>query len=750
MQTPQDPLIGTMMGNYQIVSELGRGGMGVVYKALQHSLNRTVAIKVLSAHLSHDEEFVKRFLREARLAAELNHPNVVTIHDVGQHNSHYFIAMEHIRGASLASLLRNGPLKPNRALHIAYQAATALAAAHARMIIHRDIKPDNIMVDPEGRVKVTDFGLAKAITSNSNFTATGALLGTPLYMSPEQCRAEEVNTRSDIYSLGVVMFEMLVGKAPFTADTPFVTMRQIVENDFPAPSSIRRDIPESIDRLVLKMVAKDPASRCISAEAAAKDIAKCARSLRAQASASASAAVPADEAVTVFEGTGSQSGDLVSSLVKPMKPPPQSGTVPEAGEPASGRMKSIRLAGVAGLGLIIALAGLWRFLPGGSEGESPPEPAVESGPLTIAASDIPLGAGIKATFRDLDTGEAFVFHQVSHTNRGGQDYYTVDTPFGKIYQTMRADGLYDYLRFAESLPAAVIQFPLSVGDRWTGTVTTDRTAPNNYKEVRHYYADAEDRLDTPHGVLTAIRVLYGTEEDLEYSPTAKARWYAPELGLVKMRWPGRQINAELESFERGDPPQPTRPVPSMIRSFAQTTARDLVIRASDMPLAAGTVTYMRTIGNPNWNVQFNQVEHIDKGGERFYAVNTPYGWTYHCMREDGLYEYLMFDQEHAEMFVPLPLAVGMKWSITSARGWKDSEAEMRYYLADAEEVLETEAGPIRAIRVVIAENSDLKYDPETSPARWYAQEKGLVKFNAPAPGTDRVIPWEITSLRRPN
>lgn len=731
------------MGNYHVVAELGRGGMGVVYKAQQQSLNRSVAIKVLPAHLSHDEGFVKRFLREARFAAELNHPNIVTIHDVGQHGAHYFIVMEYILGVPLSTLLRNGPLKELQALRVAYQIALALAAAHAHMIIHRDIKPENIMVDPEGRVKVTDFGLAKAITGASNLTATGALLGTPRYMSPEQCRAEEVNTRSDVYSLGVVLFEMLVGKAPFTADTPLVLMRQIVEDPFPAPSSLRPGIPEPIDRLVLKMVAKDPALRYISAEAVAKDIAACARSLGTGSSPSASAAASPIGFTPTPETAGSLSGVSESShfeSIPSSTPPAQAAPGARKGVPS--KRISIGLAAVAALVSIVAGMGLWWSSWG---------PHGESGPVIIAQSDIPLGAGIKSTFRDADTGEALVFHTLSRTERKGHDYYTIDTPFANMYFTMRADALYEYLHLAEDTPAAVIQLPLTVGARWSATVTTDRMDPNKNKAKVYYYADAEEPIDTPRGVLAAVRVLYGNEEDLEESPTTNARWYAPELGLVRMRTfiSDRWVRAELESFERGDPPRPRRALPTMIQRFTPSMASGLVIEATDLPMAVGTVTYMRTIGNPEWDVEFSQLEAIDKDGERFYAVRTPYGWTYHCKREDGLYEYLMFDQEDPEAFIPFPLAVGMKWSITAARGWRKDEVRSRYYVADAEEVLETEAGPIRALRVIMGEEPDLRYDPETTAARWYAKEKGLVKFNALLEGARKMFRWEFTSLRLP-
>ena len=232
--SPSESLIGTIIGNYEILSELGRGGMGVVYKAHEQSLQRVVALKILSAHLSEDAALVKRFLREARAGARLNHANIVTTHAVGEHDGTYFIAMEYIKGSPLSKVIRDkGQLDVRRALEWTRQAADALAEAHRNDIIHRDIKPQNIMIDQAGRVKVMDFGLAKLLQASTALTADGVLLGTPLYMSPEQAEGKKVDARTDLYSLGVVLYEMLGGTQPFPGDSPIAVLRQIIDKPLP-------------------------------------------------------------------------------------------------------------------------------------------------------------------------------------------------------------------------------------------------------------------------------------------------------------------------------------------------------------------------------------------------------------------------------------------------------------------------------------------------------------------------------------
>jgi len=261
------------LGSYEILSEIGRGGMGSVYRAYESSLNRIVALKVLDERLSQDRGFLMRFVREARMAAQLKHPNIVTIHAVGEERGRHYIAMEYVEGYCLAALIREqGRIDLRHAVHFARQVASALGEAHSQGIVHRDIKPQNIMVDRAGRVRVLDFGVAKAFQSETRLTSNGARLGTPEYMAPEQYEGGQVDARTDIYALGVTLFEMITGTPPFTGDTPLAVMHQIMETPFPAVSALNPEVSPELDRIVSKMTARKPGSRYASASDLRRDL----------------------------------------------------------------------------------------------------------------------------------------------------------------------------------------------------------------------------------------------------------------------------------------------------------------------------------------------------------------------------------------------------------------------------------------------------------------------------------------------
>jgi serine/threonine-protein kinase len=245
------------IGHYSIVAELGRGGMGVVYKAHEESLNRFVAIKVLGEHLTEDPAHVQRFIREAQSAARLNHPNIVQIYAVNQEEGKHYFVMEYVSGKSLQQILRRGPLEPVQVARIGLQTASGLQAAHEQNIIHRDIKPANLMIDERGLVKIADFGLALMGGGASRLTATGMFMGTPGYLSPEQCLDQNVDHRTDIYSLGVTLFEALSGKVPFSADSPLALLRQIVEVEPPDLGELNPEIDQDLRSIVARMMVKD-------------------------------------------------------------------------------------------------------------------------------------------------------------------------------------------------------------------------------------------------------------------------------------------------------------------------------------------------------------------------------------------------------------------------------------------------------------------------------------------------------------
>jgi eukaryotic-like serine/threonine-protein kinase len=248
---------------YELGPVLGQGGMARVHQGVDRQLDRRVAIKVLAPPFDRDDEFVERFRREARAAAGLSHPNIVAVFDSGSDDGTHFIVTELVEGKTLADRLRDGPMPPADAVGVAVDIARALAAAHALGLIHRDIKPGNVMLLPDGRVKVVDFGIARAAGSDT-LTHTGVVLGSTAYLSPEQAGGQPVDERADLYSLGCVLYEMLTGRVPFRADTPIATMYRHVNEDAPPPSTIAPVQPE-LEDVVLRCLEKDPKRRFASA-----------------------------------------------------------------------------------------------------------------------------------------------------------------------------------------------------------------------------------------------------------------------------------------------------------------------------------------------------------------------------------------------------------------------------------------------------------------------------------------------------
>ena len=252
---------------YEMGSPLGKGGMAHVYRGTDRVLDRTVAIKVLSGKYAGDESFVARFRREAQAAAGLNHANIVGVYDTGDEGTMHYIVMEYVAGETLADVLRReGRLDPDRAGAIGAEVATALQAAHDSGLVHRDVKPGNVMIDRDGRVKVVDFGIARA-AADDTLTQTGLVLGTASYLSPEQAQGLPVDARSDVYSLGCVLYQMLAGRPPFEADTP-VSIAYMHVNEAPVPPrEIDPSIPPHLDRAVMRALEKDPDARFPAAEA---------------------------------------------------------------------------------------------------------------------------------------------------------------------------------------------------------------------------------------------------------------------------------------------------------------------------------------------------------------------------------------------------------------------------------------------------------------------------------------------------
>jgi len=259
-------MIGTILGNrYRIEERIGGGGTALVYRAFDLQLSRDVAVKVLRGQFGNDEEFVRRFRREAQNAASLSNPNVVQIYDVGEENETYYIVMELIQGKTLKAVIQEqGPLPVQQACRIAMEILGAMAHAHSARIIHRDIKPHNILIARDGRVKVTDFGIARATTTDT-VTHTGSIMGSAHYFSPEQANGQPTGEKSDIYSMGVVLYEMVTGKVPFQGESPITVALKHLRDQVVPPSELNPEIPVELDEIILQAMEKEPEDRYASA-----------------------------------------------------------------------------------------------------------------------------------------------------------------------------------------------------------------------------------------------------------------------------------------------------------------------------------------------------------------------------------------------------------------------------------------------------------------------------------------------------
>jgi serine/threonine-protein kinase len=317
-----DSLIDTLFdGRYRIQRKLGAGGMADVYLAEDQELGRRVAIKILNGRHANDDQFIERFRREAKNAAALNHPNIVSIYDRGEAEDTYYIAMEFLDGRTLKELVVSRGAAPiNVAIEYARQILSALRFAHRHGIVHRDIKPHNVLVDAEGRVKVTDFGIARAGTSQ--MTETGSIVGTAQYLSPEQARGGEVDPRSDLYSLGVVLYELLTGKTPFDGETPVEIAMKHLSNAPKPPSKLRPDVTPELDKVVLRALAKNPDDRYQSADEMEADLERVARGAPVSAATAATQVLPAAAAVAADPTSATMIAPPPSAPARAVPPPP--------------------------------------------------------------------------------------------------------------------------------------------------------------------------------------------------------------------------------------------------------------------------------------------------------------------------------------------------------------------------------------------------------------------------------------------
>jgi len=328
-------LAGTRLGKYQVGSEIGQGGMGKVYKGYDPTLDRYVALKVMAPHLTWEEEFVERFLREARSAARLRHPNIVTIYDVGRDRGWYYFSMDYVEGKTVAQLIKErGRTSIQDALQILRPLASALDYAHEQGLVHRDIKPSNVVVGDDGHVTLMDFGIARA-SQTTRLTRSGAVMGTPEYMAPEQARGDDVDRRTDQYALGVIAYEMLVGKAPFQAESTPTLLYKIVHEGPPPLHDARPDLPRAATTALNQALAKEREHRYPTCTAFVDGLEQAGQ--EAQAPARPSTRAPA--------------GVPTHTPARPPARPSRAEAVPE---PRSNEKHARSLLGLGGIGLLLA------------------------------------------------------------------------------------------------------------------------------------------------------------------------------------------------------------------------------------------------------------------------------------------------------------------------------------------------------------------------------------------------------------
>src|SRR6266545_3240067 len=347
-----DPIINSLFDErYRIVRKLGSGGMANVYLAEDQELGRRVAIKILNDRHAGDEQFVERFRREAKNAAGLSHPNIVSIYDRGEAEGSYYIAMEYLDGRTVKELLvRNGPPPLPIAIDYARQILQAIGFAHRNGIVHRDIKPHNVVVGRDGRLKVTDFGIARS--GASQMTEVGSIIGTAQYLSPEQARGAPVDQTSDLYSVGVVLYELLTGEVPFAGETPVEIAMKHLSQAPSRPSELRPEVPRDMDAITLRALAKDPEDRYASAEEMDAELARVARGL-------AVSRETEEAATSVLAGAGIAAPTTITRAPTQVSRRPATSYYDYEYEPVAPSRRSV-WPWLLGAGLLIAAAiGAW-------------------------------------------------------------------------------------------------------------------------------------------------------------------------------------------------------------------------------------------------------------------------------------------------------------------------------------------------------------------------------------------------------
>jgi tRNA A-37 threonylcarbamoyl transferase component Bud32 len=339
-------LSGMQLGSYRIIEQIGEGGMATVYKAYQANMDRYVAVKVLPRQLASDPQFTARFENEARVLARLQHPHILPVHDFGQDQGYTYFVMPLVETGTLSQRLRGQPLPVATIAAFVSQIGEALDYAHSRGLVHRDVKPSNVLVDERNNCLLTDFGIAKIVEGTAKLTTTGTLIGTPSYMSPEQGRGDVLDGRSDIYSLGIILYEMATGRVPFTAETPVAVIFKHAQDPLPPAEAINPNLPAGLVRVIYKSLAKKPADRYQTAREMVEAIQHVAAEARTGRVLAPTIIEPLPPTTGAHTGAGRATG---TGVAQPPTPPP-------FGAPSRPRAASGALLGLGGLGLLGVLA----------------------------------------------------------------------------------------------------------------------------------------------------------------------------------------------------------------------------------------------------------------------------------------------------------------------------------------------------------------------------------------------------------
>ncbi|GMV91299.1 MAG: hypothetical protein AMXMBFR82_10770 [Candidatus Hydrogenedentota bacterium] len=558
-----------VLGNYEIFEEVGRGGMGIVYRALDLSLDRIVAVKVLRDDLRSQPQIVSRFSREAKAAACLDHPNIVQIYAVGNSDGTPYIAMEFIDAIPLSTLMqRESALPCNQALDIAAQVASALACAHESHVIHRDIKPPNILIADDGKAYVTDFGIAKILTMDDNLTVDGSRLGTPHYMSPERCKNGELTVSSDLYSLGVLLFQMLTGRLPYEAGSNIELIRKIVSDPPARLRRYRNELAEDVERLVAWMIEKQPHHRPPDGNAVRDAIGRVRRGMPLDLKTNTVSAAIAD-----FRSAVEKRPDTATPAEKPRR---RFASVTPFTESTRASAGSWTLRGAAILAVLLCLIGgahwfagtdattvstwdpqmtdpdLWFADPRVARFKDE-APGVLRAPLSLAAFSIDsLSRGDRATFK-VELQGAVGSHQegrriVCELDPGLQVATLLGTPYlaPSAVQWGGSEDLRDALRAAVSENAVAIAVH---PDGMRFAVAAEDTQGNS---------DLTEWTRSPDGSIAAARKLASPGapiEDLQYAPGGEWIAFTRHHGPVdRSLWliPTTPTPADPEPIARGD------------------------------------------------------------------------------------------------------------------------------------------------------------------------------------------------------